>query len=87
MQPSSSSHYAEFQSGRWKGRGRFFQKFFQAGIYHILVTTYWNTDGNFQTGTSEKSLSPMDPVQALFAPFQFFIMICQVAILHSNKNP
>lgn len=35
-------------------------------------------EGNFQAGSSEKPLSPMDPVQALFAPFLFLILCCQV---------
>lgn len=55
-----------------------------------------NMERNFQAGSSERPLSPMDPVQTLFAPFLLLILCCQVfgntvsTIQHNNntkKNP
>lgn len=53
-------------SGRWKGRGEFLKMFFRLGYYIIKA---WNTDGNLQSGSSEK---PCGSCSGLIGPLPGF---------------
>jgi len=56
----------------WKGKGRFFQMFCFSGLSPSF-SGKWRK--NFEAGNSENPLSPVNPAQALFAPFPF-LMLC-----------